>query len=578
MTDQAASQEITEADWELVREAIELFVMTLVLAWNDPAFSISPEASPFRHAGWMLTTTAPDESAAKPLPQSGFLVRGLAGTKVAIDSREETISVRDTVRAAAGGYLSGHEDFAKRVLKAQTMLRYAVGHSKPLLRAVRLCAYGPDGVWKLEEVEKSPNQIFPPYMLEAAQLENLVASLLKRRGVSAANLSGLRFEDAAVVAAEAVVALRDALKVTNFGFVVIALLNGPPIDAAEWVAITGGWYDRPFRVVVGYPTDALCSAVISRVGQHNGLFLPDHLGALNCFVRLEYEVPASISSDEMSTVNLAAGEYVRRAVDVLRVLHDDDIGIVYLGGFPAADDYQDRKTFVPPFSEYFPERPNIMYRTPMRRMFNPPSGKPLSQGSLETFGELFDTWGLKHSTISGLPVAMERLRGIYDRYSPEEIGRLVDAVTALEALYLPEGSTGELKYRLITRAAWFLAPRAEDIDLRTTLARELGEIYDARSSLVHTGQLTTKQQKRDKELADRALVLLRVSLLQFLRTQFGAGVAANKLGERWMLVTMGESTLKRADVPPSPPRQDESEVAPARQASSEPPLAPEESH
>jgi hypothetical protein len=110
-------------------------------AWNDPAFPVSPEANPFRHAGWMLTTTAHEESAAKPLPQTGFLVRGLAGTKVSIDSREETISVRDAVRAAAGGYLSGDEDFAKRVLKAQTMLRYAVGHSKPLLRAVRLCAY-----------------------------------------------------------------------------------------------------------------------------------------------------------------------------------------------------------------------------------------------------------------------------------------------------------------------------------------------------------------------------------------------------------------------------------------------------
>jgi hypothetical protein len=69
MTDQAASQQITEADWESVREAIELFVMALVLAWNDPAFSISPETSPFRRADWMLTTTAADESAAKRLPR-----------------------------------------------------------------------------------------------------------------------------------------------------------------------------------------------------------------------------------------------------------------------------------------------------------------------------------------------------------------------------------------------------------------------------------------------------------------------------------------------------------------------------
>lgn len=111
----------------------------------------------------------------------------------------------------------------------------------------------------------------------------------------------------------------------------------------------------------------------------------------------------------MTTVNLAAGEYVRRAVDVLRLVDDDDIGIVYLAGFPEADEYHERKALVPPFPEYFPERPNMMYRTPMRRIFDPSSGTPLSQQLLERFGELFDTWALKQSMISGLPVAMERL-------------------------------------------------------------------------------------------------------------------------------------------------------------------------
>jgi hypothetical protein len=191
-------------------------------------------------------------------------------------------------------------------------------------------------------------------------------------------------------------------------------------------------YSTPARALE-VAQQALRSQVglISRVGDHDGLFVPDHLGALNCFVRLEYAVPASITSNEITTVNLTAGEYVRRTVDVLRLLHDDDIGIVYLAGFPAAEDYDEHITFVPPFSEYFPERPNMMYRTPMRRIFDSPSGTPLSQGRLERVGELFDAWGLQKSAISGLPVAMERLRGILDRYAPEEVGRLVDAVTAL---------------------------------------------------------------------------------------------------------------------------------------------------
>jgi hypothetical protein len=66
-----------------------------------------------------------------------FLVRGLAATKEAIDSREKMLSVRDAVRAAAGGYLRGHEDFAKRVLKARGMLRYAVGRLERLKKALK---------------------------------------------------------------------------------------------------------------------------------------------------------------------------------------------------------------------------------------------------------------------------------------------------------------------------------------------------------------------------------------------------------------------------------------------------------
>jgi hypothetical protein len=212
-----------------------------------------------------------------------------------------------------------------------------------------------------------------------------------------------------------------------------------------------------------------------------------------------------------------------------------------------------------------------MYRTPMRRIFDPPSGEPLTQGQVQQFSELFDTWAFKTPTIPGLQTAMERLRGIYDRYSPEEVGRLVDAVTALEALYLSEGSTSELKYRLVTRAAWLLAPGAENLGLRTVIARELGEIYDARSSLVHTGQLTKKQRKRDRELANRAIVLLRVSLLRFLTSQFGVGV--KDLGERWMLLTMGESTLPAADVPAAAAPLEEA-AAPAPPATSAAPPGP----
>ena len=53
MTDEAASQEITEADWDLVREAIELFEATEARqrvggsgsdAASDHSASVSPDA------------------------------------------------------------------------------------------------------------------------------------------------------------------------------------------------------------------------------------------------------------------------------------------------------------------------------------------------------------------------------------------------------------------------------------------------------------------------------------------------------------------------------------------------------
>ncbi len=541
--------QIPDADWDCLREALELYVMAAIGAWGDPSFAVVA-APPFGRDQWTLATKPLNEPPAQLLPNIGKPIRGATGTKVDLTKADEILNIRNALRATAGGYLGHETAFADKVREAESFLRYAVGRSKPLLQAIRLHAYGPDGAEKLEELDGAPNPVFPPYMLEAAQVESLVAATLDRRGLDVAALRELQLADASAIAEDTVKALRAALNVAYFKFVVIALLNGPPIDHEEWVAIAGSWYDRPFRVILGYPDDTLCGRLMSRVGHDNALFIPDHLGTLNCYVRLEYELPATISSGEMSGANSAAGEYVRRAVDVLRLLHSDDIGIVYLAGMSADEELHDHRALSPPFSEYFPERPNLMYRTPMRRIFDPPSGEPLTQEKLEQFAHLFDTWGLKDISIAGLPTAMERLRGIYDRYAPEDVARLVDAVTALEALYLPD-TKGELGFRLVTRAAWFLAPQAEDISVRVRLARDITDIYEARSSLVHTGKISRKLKTRDRELANRAIRLLRASLLQFLETQFGRDLATKKLVEQWLLITMGQSTLKAVDLPAS---------------------------
>jgi hypothetical protein len=59
---------------------------------------------------------------------------------------------------------------------------------------------------------------------------------------------------------------------------------------------------------------------------------------------------------------------------------------------------------------------------------------------------------------------------------------LIDYVIALEAILLPPEKEGELSYRFRLHGAWFIGRTREE---RERLRRELRDIYDARSSLVH---------------------------------------------------------------------------------------------
>jgi len=199
-----------------------------------------------------------------------------------------------------------------------------------------------------------------------------------------------------------------------------------------------------------------------------------------------------------------------------------------------------------------------MYRVPMRRIYDPPSGEPLSTVAINQFGSLFKKYSVDRIKIAGLPIAMERLRGIYERYAPDEVGRMIDAVTGLEALYLPE-KQGELKFRLQHRAAWFLELQPEE---RVSLVGELGEVYDARSALVHSGELSNKLKRRDIALMQSAVAILRRSILHFLSTEFGIGTTAAQMAEKWLDLTMGKRQVDSvhavsSDELPIPGRKDD---------------------
>ena len=133
------------------------------------------------------------------------------------------------------------------------------------------------------------------------------------------------------------------------------------------------------------------------------------------------------------------------------------------------------------------------------------------------------------------PDLREKLRIPIDRWikskkpegsmPPEEhIDKIIDLGIALEALYLSDiEEPAELSFRLRLHAAWHLKEREKD---RRDLMKVLGEIYDWRSKVVHTGELPKKQiSKRKKrpfthkeivEFIESAQKLCRKSILKIL--------------------------------------------------------------
>ena len=116
----------------------------------------------------------------------------------------------------------------------------------------------------------------------------------------------------------------------------------------------------------------------------------------------------------------------------------------------------------------------------------------------------------------------EKLRIPIDRWIQSKVGRdpvdqMIDLGIALEALCVPDGG-GDLTYKFSIRAARHLGKNKED---RDKLLTKFKQIYNCRSSAVHSGQLeeTVKFGKRRIPVSDfieKAQDLCRKSIKKIL--------------------------------------------------------------
>lgn len=100
--------------------------------------------------------------------------------------------------------------------------------------------------------------------------------------------------------------------------------------------------------------------------------------------------------------------------------------------------------------------------------------------------------GLVAKTATRLAVPIDRwIRSHTDTFI---VDKFIDLGIVLESLYLNDGNTSELRFRLALHAAWHLGTGGAE---RSRLLSELRAIYDLRSRAVHTGSIDDTQATRD---------------------------------------------------------------------------------
>ena len=102
-----------------------------------------------------------------------------------------------------------------------------------------------------------------------------------------------------------------------------------------------------------------------------------------------------------------------------------------------------------------------------------------------------------YSGLTELPTeTWQRLRIPIDRWAKamaedNPIDQIIDLGISLECLYVPD-SQGEVSFRFALHGAWHLGKEKAE---RQALRKELRQIYDARSDVVHTGRLRGPRAK-----------------------------------------------------------------------------------
>jgi hypothetical protein len=521
--------------WSDLSAALRAWADALSARWKDPSFR------PFRSStvGGKLTFTTTATAGAAVTPAFGNPIRGAVGVSTRAEHKKEAEKpqLSDALFEFPLRIFGGVDPpSAEAVWQARKQVDAVFAKFPELRRATMRVYWGPRAAESSDEREKGGTSKDAGTCVGA--VSHLLEHVLTKAGVRVEGLPSTSIADHWI--RDTIDRLRRSIEAKSYPRQLIALLNCPAIDTSDPVRIwEGTWHDSPCWIDIGYPTDTLCSDVLNDLG-YEYIQVNSNLDHINRLVRFTYAIAADISAEDWADANWSAELYLREAVDLVRVAFDGDVGILHFSGKSAGED---ESLLLPHFLGGFQEGRSHLPRTPLRRVYDPPPDRALGRDQLTMIGQMFQRYAIERIRVPGLPVAMDRLRAVFERYEPGEPGRLVDAVTGLEALFLSGGMTQELKYRLQVRIARFLEA---DLEKRVSLAKRFSKLYELRSKVVHTGTQGSAKEAEAQDLQSFGVELLRRALVVFILGDFAVGKDASEMEEAWLEFMLKDTPVAAA--------------------------------
>lgn len=260
--------------------------------------------------------------------------------------------------------------------------------------------------------------------------------------------------------------------------------------------------------------------------------LPLGLYDCNTMLRIPLSAPVLGTLQDFESLYPLAAELAARALDVLRIVFGEDIGICALtieskqfGAPTIRQKYHTR--FNPAFGPYMPQRvafPSVPTRV-------------ITEQELTESASLLARH-VANTDVKGFGVALSRFRDAWDRHWPVSPERLLDIAIALEALFLNDGEDKELKHRLALRVARFLEVPGPN---RLQVFRAVRQLYDLRSKVAHGASLEGAPARLAAKLSATmtdAPAILRTAMRRMIEGSGPTGLDGEALVEFWRQIEL----------------------------------------